>query len=1645
MGEKEPDDKDAAADGARPVDAVQDADCNGHALAESAAPEQPAEPEAREAKEDSLISGRKHRTAALQAAEVIAYQAEQAELADMLDEEGGAYEALSGPFDPLTSSVSKGPRTIRKRNPEDGAGGFASSQLLKSRSGLAPGEEATINPQQDEGLKAELICRAAAVRDIMGVASDRGIALREVLKGGVLAGQAVYFQSRHGPILNKGTLTQEGQIACECKQCRPGGVIKTQSISCSEFEEHAGSRERRPAESIFLQCITISLKEFCNLVNCEERCEDRHASACLVCGDGGDLLCCDACPNAVHPTCVSLETVPEGEWFCQACVERGHQPKVKQGSPPKPRKVKAPKSASGSGKSAGPKKGSGTAKKSALSLGLAKSRPATGRVHMAAPAQRAVSGARRERNSNKHKRLFLPNEPGGLIDGQPVAYITSQGEELLKGAVRIDPDPEGASGILCACCNTVISCSQFEAHAGRGSRRAPYDNIFTADGLSLRKVASMMPSDEAEAPLEYQKGSIGAIADRRSRGKMEPELITVAGEAASQGGCVLCTSPDFLRGGFGERTMIICDQCEREFHIGCLAEAGRARLTELPDGAWFCSPDCHRIAGKMRSNVSSVPVPLDDKYSWQILRGKDGTHATAWALRAAQDILTESFDPIVELTTGADLMLAMVYAQELGDWDYSGMYTAVLKHKGKAVCAAVFRVFGPQMAEVPLVATRLEARRQGHARVLMDAFEKYFASLGVASICLPSAQETIVTWTEGFGFQHMSEERLAATRSELHVLIFPGTELLHKPLNPAPQDASSYPMKVQAPAQPKEALDAAAAAKAQQTPEERAAALAAAEKAVEDISLSVGGALPPSAEALAPAAEEGGAGAEEKAAEPGEVSSPRAAAAGAPASSAQPEQALQPDSATAADDAAQPMQTDAEAPQEGPAAQEQDTSAAADPAEAAVVAAPASNPAADDAAADQTVPDAPSAAVKAADDAAEPGPDRAAGASPKRKAAAESVLKQASVETVAAAEVAASEQGASAEQAGSKRLKTTAAEPEAPAEVAQAGTADPTPQLHADSAPGDTVPSREAAAAPAPQPSAEEKAAEPNSTRKRKTPAADLASALPAAETSNSPESQRSRSLSGRTTRSRQAILGSAAASQGADAVPGEPAARQVAEQPAKPRSRARAAGSSEPAHNQAGATPAISPNSSNERSISRRSLRSQAEPGSTPPHKQEQAGPAVKSTLRRASRSRSSMQREDRGSPRGDSAAAAHEAAGPVLGSKQLELPATRAAVQALLNGPFSSRRLTRSDTQEHTLVAAGASRLDSAPSGRSAALSGEPLPCTGAVPLACVKGDAQEEALAEAAGPGKGPELVSESVSAGRPHQPGSSKPTAGKGPAEPPRDAASAPVARVGTKDAALPDQAYADNSSLGRAPAAPADGTPAQGPKQEPAAGGAQREAKKARRSSGLREILSLALESGAAAGASAVPVTWDGSADNRRASRAKPSLPSITAQELEPKEDGSKAAGATAGTASEAPAKRAAAPRNGKAEPPGEVPGKPNAAEKGAAAKGTAAAKKASDTTAKAHPVKSPAPAKGKTRKGVQAVQAAAQKPSGPAVTVKQAGSKAPGGSKASGSGKDKQAQKCTAKTSAKGTGGNTGKRKQKADAAQPATKKARRR
>jgi N-acetylglutamate synthase-like GNAT family acetyltransferase len=80
------------------------------------------------------------------------------------------------------------------------------------------------------------------------------------------------------------------------------------------------------------------------------------------------------------------------------------------------------------------------------------------------------------------------------------------------------------------------------------------------------------------------------------------------------------------------------------------------------------------------------------------------------------------------------------------------MHTLLLRHKGKAVCAAVVRVFGEAMAEMPLIATRYDARRQGHAKVLVRALEAMLAGMGIQVrarlggghvVCLPGGRSRI--------------------------------------------------------------------------------------------------------------------------------------------------------------------------------------------------------------------------------------------------------------------------------------------------------------------------------------------------------------------------------------------------------------------------------------------------------------------------------------------------------------------------------------------------------------------------------------------------------------------------------------------------------------------------------------------------------------------------------------------------------------------------------------------------------------------------------------------------------------------------------------------------------------------------------------
>ena len=42
---------------------------------------------------------------------------------------------------------------------------------------------------------------------------------------------------------------------------------------------------------------------------------------CFVCSIGGTLICCESCPAAFHPECISYEGIPEGHFFCKDCTD----------------------------------------------------------------------------------------------------------------------------------------------------------------------------------------------------------------------------------------------------------------------------------------------------------------------------------------------------------------------------------------------------------------------------------------------------------------------------------------------------------------------------------------------------------------------------------------------------------------------------------------------------------------------------------------------------------------------------------------------------------------------------------------------------------------------------------------------------------------------------------------------------------------------------------------------------------------------------------------------------------------------------------------------------------------------------------------------------------------------------------------------------------------------------------------------------------------------------------------------------------------------------------------------------------------------------------------------------------------------------
>ncbi|KAF3659648.1 putative UDP-glycosyltransferase 73C4-like [Capsicum annuum] len=541
-----------------------------------------------------------------------------------------------------------------------------------------------------------------------------------------------------------------------------------------------------------------------------------------------------------------------------------------------------------------------------------------------------------KRDQKMHKLVF---EEGGLPEGTEVAYY-SRGKKLLVGYKK-------GSGIFCSCCNTEVSPSQFEAHAGWASRKKPYGYIYTSNGVSLHEFAisllkgrksSLKDSDDLciicadggklvlcdGCPRAFHKEQImgnritGAqdLADPRMshayggtsqgfggtsrstlRSSWEMALIFDSGRIYGWGpralrdefptlpcsrrnttnnaevdyassecaslstiprgkwyckycesmlqrekfaehnanalaagrvsgvdsieqitnrcirsvknaeeaefiACVLCRAYDFSKSGFGPRTVILCDQCEKEYHVGCLKKSKISDLKELPKGKWFCSTNCKRIYSALQNLLNSGEERLPDScldatrvkekekslvaggefdVRWRLLSGRVSSRETRRLLAEAVSIFHDGFDPIVDSVTGRDFIPSMVYGRNIRGQDFGGMYCAILTVNSTVVSAGILRIFGQDMAELPLVATRVGSKGKGYFQVLFSCIEKLLAFLGVRRFVLPAAVEAMSIWTKKFGFVELTPDQIANYRKTCWQMIsFKGTSMLEK-------------------------------------------------------------------------------------------------------------------------------------------------------------------------------------------------------------------------------------------------------------------------------------------------------------------------------------------------------------------------------------------------------------------------------------------------------------------------------------------------------------------------------------------------------------------------------------------------------------------------------------------------------------------------------------------------------------------------------------------------------------------------------------------------------------------------------------------------------------------------------------------------
>ncbi|CAD6227923.1 unnamed protein product [Miscanthus lutarioriparius] len=254
--------------------------------------------------------------------------------------------------------------------------------------------------------------------------------------------------------------------------------------------------------------------------------------------------------------------------------------------------------------------------------------------------------------------------------------------------------------------------------------------------------------------------------------------------------CVLCMAND-------DQGLSTCQHCTLKYHEICRPSLSNGRGI----GA-YCSETCKKVSVQL-SDMIGVTNHTEDGFSWALLKIQKDQPVSSQnspvvlecnvKLAVALGVLNECFNPVKDRRTKIDMLHQAVYSlgSEFKRVSYEGFYTIILEKDGEIISAALLRIHGTKVAEMPFAGTLPAYRKQGMMRRLVNAVEKVLASVQVERLVMPAISALVDTWKRSFSFKPLDPELKEEIR-RLSLVVITGTTLLHKPVAAAPPSPSPH-------------------------------------------------------------------------------------------------------------------------------------------------------------------------------------------------------------------------------------------------------------------------------------------------------------------------------------------------------------------------------------------------------------------------------------------------------------------------------------------------------------------------------------------------------------------------------------------------------------------------------------------------------------------------------------------------------------------------------------------------------------------------------------------------------------------------------------------------------------------------------------